>query len=259
MTQTSFPHTTDPVPSVGLLYPGHAAEDDYPSFEKAAEGAIRLPLVHSTIGVDEHTVEALLETGSHHRLAEAAQRLLEQETTAGRAVDSLMWACTSGSFVYGWEGAHDQAAALQDAAGIPTSSTSLAFARAAQHLGVGTVAVAASYPEDLAHHFRTFMAAAGAEVVAFQAHGVFTAAEVGLMDKDRVIEMIRGVDTADAEAMLVPDTAMHSLLRVEEMEAALGKPVLTANQVTVWEGLRISGKPAPALPPLGALFSSIPV
>ena len=249
-------------PTVGLLYPGHAAEDDYPALEKrllseAADGSaplLRLPLVHTTIDVDEHTPEALLDTGSPARLSEGANRLLTEQAPHG-GVDSVMWACTSGSFVYGWEGAARQAAQLQEVTGRPTSSTSIAFAEAIRALDVVRVAVAASYPADLADHFKRFLGAAGAEVVHFSSHGIFTAGEVGLMGRDEVIEMVRTVDTHEAEAMLVPDTAMHSLLWIEELEEALGKPVLTANLVTIWEGLRIAGPPIPAIRGLGTLFS----
>ena len=240
--------------TVGILYPGHAAEDDYPRCEArlADHGtvpSVRLPVTITTIGVDEHTAEALLETGSHARLSEGTQRLLTEHR-----VDSVMWACTSGSFVYGWEGAHRQADQLADATGLPTSSTSLAFVRALEALGIRKVAVAASYPEELATHFRTFLLAGGVEVVTFQARGVFTAAAVGQMSRAEVLAMIRSVDVPEAQAVLVPDTAMHSLPWVDDMEQALGKPVLTANQVTVWEGVRIAGADRPRLPGLGSLF-----
>ncbi|WP_150460886.1 maleate cis-trans isomerase family protein [Nesterenkonia ebinurensis] len=241
--------------TVGILYPGHAAEDDYPAFEaslrhnSAAAPPVRLPVTITTIGVDEHTPEALLETGSHNRLAEGAGRLL-----AEHRVDSVMWACTSGSFVYGWHGAHQQAQKLAEETNLPASSTSLAFARAVEALGVTKVAVAASYPVELAGHFREFLGAAGAQVVNFAAHGVFTAEAVGQMDAEEIIAMIRAVDAPEAEAMLVPDTAMHSLRWVDEFEAALGKPVLTANQVTVWEGMRIAGVRHPLVPGLGRLL-----
>lgn len=242
--------------TVGILYPGHAAEDDYPAFEavlqqQSSTPGVRLPVTITTIGVDEHTVEALTETGSAPRLAEGAQRLLASHT-----VDSVMWACTSGSFVYGWTGAKHQAQQLAEAANLPASSTSLAFARAAQAIGVSKVAVAASYPGELAGHFRAFLQAGGTEVVSFAAHGVFTAEAVGQMSSGEVIAMIQAVDVPEAGAMLIPDTAMHSLLHVEEWERALGKPVLTANQVTVWEGMRIAGVEQPQLPGLGALFRS---
>lgn len=235
-------------PTVGILYPGHAAEDDYPRLAAAEPQALRLPLVHTTIGVDEHTVEALRETGSHARLAEGAGRL-----QSAHAVDALMWACTSGSFAFGRDGARAQVEALREVAGVPTSSTSLAFAHALEALDVGRVGVAASYPQPLAEHFRSFLTEHGVEVLTFAAEGVFTAAEVGHLGRDLMLTMIRAVDTDDVEAVLVPDTALHSLDWVAEVEHTLGKPVLTANQVTVWEGLRLTGRPMPTLPQLGRL------
>ncbi|TLP97446.1 maleate cis-trans isomerase [Nesterenkonia salmonea] len=243
--------------TVGILYPGHAAEDDYPALEArlrddAASASVRLPVTITTIGVDEHTPEALFETGSHARLSEGAERLL-----AEHEVDSVMWACTSGSFVYGWHGAHRQVDQLAEATGRPVSSTSLAFARAVDTLGVQRVAVAASYPETLAAHFQEFLRAGGIEVVNFQAQGVFTAAAVGHMAREDLLAMIRNVDLPQAQAILVPDTAMHSLAWVADLEQSLGKPVLTANQVTIWEGMRIAGVEQPTLPGLGSLFDPL--
>ena len=234
-------------PVVGLLYPGYAAEDDFPALENALGGAIWLPLVHTSMGRDEHTVAALLDTGSADRLAAGADAI------AAHSPDAVMWACTSGSFVYGLDGAADQAAAISERLGVPASSTSIAFIEAAEALGLGKVAVAASYPADLAGHFSSFLAAGGIDVISFGASGIFTAVDAGRLSPDAVLEMTLAVDVPDAEAVLVPDTALHTLTCIDTLEKVLGKPVLTANQVTVWEGLRLAGSPRP-LPGLGALF-----
>ncbi|MER6941022.1 maleate cis-trans isomerase, partial [Nocardioides sp. NPDC000441] len=131
--------------------------------------------------------------------------------------------------------------------------TSIAFVEAARALGLEKVAVAASYPEELAAHFSTFLEAGGVEVVSFGASGIFTAVDAGRLGPDAVLEMTLSVDVPEAEAVLVPDTALHTLTCIDTLEKALGKPVLTANQVTVWEGLRLAGTPRP-LPRLGTLF-----
>lgn len=235
--------------TVGLLYPGHSAEDDYPALEARLDGAIRLPVVITSVGEDAHRVDALLDLGRAERLADGASEL------AAAKPDAVMWACTSGSFVFGPEGARNQASGVAAALGVPASSTSIAFVDALKALGVRRVAVAASYPEDVAQHFVRFLTAGGAEVVAMGSHGIITAAEVGTLAKDQVIEMVRAADHPDAEAVLVPDTAMHTLAIVDDLEAAIGKPVLTANQVTVWKGLHLLG-PVPAFTGLGTLFAT---
>jgi maleate cis-trans isomerase len=233
--------------TVGLLYPGHSAEDDFPALESRVDGAVRLPVVITSVGEDAHQVDALLDLGSEERLAEGAARL------AAVKPDAVMWACTSGSFVFGPDGARDQVSAVAIAAGVPASSTSIAFVDALRHLGIRRVAVAASYPDEVARHFVGFLTAGGVDVVAMGSHGIYTAAEVGTLEADRVVAMVTAADHPDAEAVLVPDTAMHTLAIVDTLEAAIGKPVLTANQVTVWKGLELLG-PVPPLPGLGALF-----
>jgi maleate cis-trans isomerase len=155
--------------------------------------------------------------------------------------------------VYGWEGAHAQAAALARSAGVPASSTSLAFARAARVLGVRRVAIAATYPGDVTALFVQFLAHAGLEVVRTSSHDVYTAAEVGTFGRERLLEMAASGDDPDAEAVLMPDTALHTVDHLDAVEERLGKPVLTANQVSAWEGLRLVDRHTPRAG-LGRLF-----
>ena len=79
-----------------------------------------------------------------------------------------------------------------------------------------------------------------------------SAAEVGTLGRDDVLEVARSGDRPDAEAVLLPDTALHTIAWLDDLERALGKPVLTANQVTIWQGLRLVGHPAGVLDPLRA-------
>ena len=243
--------TAEPPVTVGVLYPGHAAEDDYPTATRLLGGGVALPVVH-TDGTDLHAVAELLDLGRADRLADGAEELRPYRP------DAVMWACTSGSFVFGPEGAAEQARGLATAAGVPASSTSFAFVEAARTLGVRRVAVAASYPEDVAGHFAAFLTAGGLEVVGLSAGGIRTAAEVGALPEDAVLRLAAAHDHPGAQAILVPDTAMRTIALVERLESQLGKPVLTANQVTVWHGLRLAGDTR-SRPGLGTLFSGQPV
>ncbi|WP_228002696.1 maleate cis-trans isomerase family protein [Nocardia australiensis] len=232
-------------PTVGFIYPDHAAEDDYP--HAAAALGVALPVAH-IYGTDLHAVPELLDLGSPDKLRHGAELLAPHRPAA------VVWACTSGSFVYGPRGAREQVRALAEVAGVPASSTSLAFVEAARALDVRTVAIAASYPDAVARLFVEFLADAGIEVVSMSSAGIDTAAEVGTLDSDAVLRLARTNDHPDAAALLIPDTAMHTLAVLPELETALGKPVLTANQVTIWEGLRLADTD-PTATTLGTLFS----
>ncbi|WP_217177348.1 aspartate/glutamate racemase family protein [Streptomyces sp. AC495_CC817] len=238
--------------ALGFLYPGHSAEDDYPRMEQLLGSDIRVDVVHTDIGEDAHRVDALREMGAPERLAAGCEALRLS------GAEAVVWACTSGSFVHGYEGAHDQIRTLARTAGLPASSTSFAFAHAAREVGATRVAVAATYPDDVAGLFVDFLAAAGIEVLSVRGAGIITAAEVGTWTLDDVLALARAADHPDADALLLPDTALHTVSHIPTLEKELGKPVLTANQVTVWEALRLADRRVNA-PELGTLFTREPI
>ncbi|MGC0377100.1 maleate cis-trans isomerase family protein [Streptomyces sp. SAI-229] len=238
--------------ALGFLYPGHSAEDDYPRIEQLLGSDIRVDLVHTDIGEDAHRVDALREMGSPERLAAGLQQLRLS------GAEAVVWACTSGGFVHGWEGAHEQVRGLALAAGMPASSTSFAFTHAAREVGARRVAVGATYPDDVAVLFADFLRAGGVEVAGVRSSGTVTAAEVGTWGEEELFALARAADTPDADALLLPDTALHTVAHIPALEKELGKPVLTANQVTVWEALRLADRRVNA-PELGALFTREPI
>jgi maleate cis-trans isomerase len=96
------------------------------------------------------------------------------------------------------------------------------------------------------------------EPAVVRASGIITAAEVGTWGYDEVLALARSVDGPDIEAVLLPDTALHTAAHITDLEKELGKPVLTANQVTVWEALRLADRKVNA-PDLGTLFTKEPL
>ena len=236
-----------PPATVGFIYPDHAAEDDYPM--AAGWLGVDLPVAH-IYGTDLHAVAELLDLGSPERLAEGARQLAPHRPAAPRDPGDR----ARPGFVYGPEGAEDQVARLEQITGVPTSSTSRAYLAALAALDLTRVAVAASYPDDVAQLFVDYLAAAGVEVVSFSSAGIDTAAEVGRLSPAEVTALASGNDHPDAQALLVPDTAMRTLSVLPDLEARLGKPVLTANQVTIWEGLRLAAQSRYSAR-LGALFA----
>ncbi|MEU6488343.1 decarboxylase [Streptomyces sp. NPDC046887] len=239
--------------TVGLLYPGHAAEDDYPRMETLLTG-VRVSVVHTDA---EETparlpaggVAGAVEAGTTGRLADG----MEELRLSG--AEAVVWASTRGAFGAGWEGAQEQVRSLALAAGLPASSTAVGFAHAARAVGAKSVAVAAIYPQEAADRFGDFLQEAGLEVLATRAAGVATAAEAARWDGDRLLELVRAADHPEARAVLVPCTALRTVGHLPALEAAVGKPVLTANQVTVWEGLRLAERHGAWSDELGALFA----
>ena len=223
---------------IGILYPLHSAEDDYPRLAAALKPTVEVQVVH-TDSPNLHRIDETRITGSREYLVAGTEELRPHN------VDVCLWACTSGSFAFGVEGARRQAQELADALGVPASSTSLAFLSAGKAIGLKRVAVAATYPEELSEAFRSFLETDGIEVVHMGCLGVWTGDEVALIEREEALRFARANDHPDAEAVLIPDTALHTAVILPELEAAVGKTVLTANQVTMWEALRLADRLTP--------------
>lgn len=232
---------------VGFLYPGYAAEDDYPRLGKMTTPSVDVELIHTEFIKDAHTVEALSEMGSNSRIIDGTKYLI------GKGVQSVLWTSTSASFVRGLDGIKEQVTTLEEQLKVPASTTALAFVRAAKTIGAKRVAIAATYPEDVALIFKNFLESFNIKVIQYTSKGIITAAEVGTLKKEEVIKLAVENDCPEADALFIPDTALHSAAWIEDLEKAVKKPVLTANQVSFWEAIRLTGQLTPQKG-LGTLF-----
>ena len=235
---------------IGILYPLYSAEDDYPRLAAALKPGVEVQVVH-TDSPNLHRIDESLITGRREYLLTGAEELRSHNIAV------CLWACTSASFAFGVEGARRQAQDLVDALGVPASSTSLAFLSASNALGLKRVAVAATYPEELSNAFRAFLETDGLEVVHMGCLGVWTGDEVSLIEREEVLRFARANDHPDAEAVLIPDTALHTVDFLSELEEVVGKTVLTANQVTMWEALHLANRLTPQSN-LGRLMTVVP-
>ncbi|MBQ0829091.1 maleate cis-trans isomerase family protein [Streptomyces tagetis] len=238
--------------ALGILYPGHSGEDDYPRIEQLLGSNVRVDLVHTeAAGDDGLGADPLRAMGTPARLeADVAELRL-----AG--ADALVWASTSGGFLHGHDGAREQIRTLARMAGMPASSTSFAFVHAVKEIGVRRLAVGATYPDDMAALFAEFLRSAGAEIVSVGGTGAGVG-ESAAWGESELLALVRAADHPDAEAVLVPDNALLTVAHLPALEKHLGKPVLTANQVAVWEALRLADRRLNA-PELGALFTREPL
>ena len=61
-----------------------------------------------------------------------------------------------------------------------------------------------------------------------------------------IVAAVRRAAGADIDAIFIPCTAVRTLDAIEALEAAVGKPVITAIQATMWAVARRAGVPSDA-------------
>jgi maleate isomerase len=170
--------------------------------------------------------------------------LVARGVTEVHAISPLVtaYACTSGSFVGGLAGEGALVAAMLDAGAPAAVTTSGALLAALRHLVLTRVAVATPYTADLTVGLSVFLAEAGVEVVA--AAGLELISDIWTVPYDVTAELVRETNTDDAQAVFISCTNLPTYDVIATLEAELGKPVLTANQVTIWSALSVIGRKA---------------
>lgn len=159
------------------------------------------------------------------------------------APEAAVYACTSGSFVNGLAGARKISDAIRDEVGAPAVSTSEALLEALGLLGITRLSVATPYVPELTARLEDFLAEDGRTVTGCVGLGLDQL--IWHVPYGTTADLVRQADSDDAEAVFVACTNLPTFDLIAPLERELGKPVLTANQVTAWAGLRRLGLPLP--------------
>ncbi|QTP57308.1 maleate cis-trans isomerase [Billgrantia antri] len=229
-------------PRLGILLPEDGPPDYewYELNERHGFGdtlpAIEVGKVFSD-GHHEHM--ALMSLGATERLAAVAEGLVK-----GGGVQAVVWACTSGSFIGGLEWAFAQSRELSQWLGVPATSTALAFRDALAALACRRVDLLSPYPPEVTEQLMTFLSDSHVGVDGLQVLDCPYAADSHRLDIAAAVRDFAKRYPSD-NPILVPDTAINTLERVGAMNREAGRMVLTANQVSLWAGLRLLGRSGP--------------
>jgi maleate cis-trans isomerase len=200
----------------------------------------------ASVSDGSHGFDAVWETANPKHLLPSARRLGE----AG--VDAVAWACTCGSFIGGVSWSRDQARKLGEAAGKPATSTSVAILAAIEALSISSADVLSPYPQRVTEAFVGFLKENGTNVGAWKA--LECADDSVSMRLDLVSEVAKLVAAGtNGDAIIVPDTAVQSFPVIQRIEVMTGKPIVTANQATLWHSMILLGR-RPRIPEGGRLF-----
>jgi maleate isomerase len=170
--------------------------------------------------------------------------LVARGVTDVAAVSPLVtaYACTSGSFIGGLSGEAALVSAMIRAGAPAAVTTSGALLAALRHLDATRIATVTPYTADLTAALSGYLAEAGVEVVATAGLGLIS--DIWTVPYDVTAGLVRDTDSAEAEAVFISCTNLPTYDVIAALEAELGKPVLTANQVTMWSALTVIGRKA---------------
>ena len=190
----------------------------------------RTPYAALPVGVDQ----ALL-VGDPSEIAERARSVC----VVGPQV--ALYLCTAGSFARGSDGERELREAMASA-GVPRAvTTSGALLEAASTLATERIAIATPYDDAVTDLLTGYLEDAGLIVTARRHLGL--TGEIWRLSHREVADLVRDAvaSSEQADAVFISCTNVHTYDLVGPLEAELGLPVLTANQVSMWAALRALG------------------
>ena len=157
----------------------------------------------------------------------------------------FLFACTSASFFKGpgWDRA--VARSISDATGVPATTTATLVAEAFAALSVARIFMVTPYPDQANESEIAFLASAGITVEGLWSFGCRYSAEVPVIPpeeiKASILEQAAAIRACDG--LLISCTMLRAVEITEDLEAALGVPIVTSNSASLWGSLRALGVP----------------
>jgi maleate isomerase len=193
----------------------------------------RLPYVHVPVTVDQ--AAALSQEAN---VDPAVRALLAPEPL------SIGYMCASGSFVHGAAGERRLHRTMMDAGAPAAVTTSGALIQALTALDVDRVAVVTPYVDSVTDRLLDYLGEHRIGITSSVGLGLLS--HIWKVDYAEVSRAVHSVDHPDAQAVYISCTNVQTYDIIAPLERELGKPVIAANQVTMWAVLRAAGRQAVA-------------
>ena len=215
---------------IGLLLPSSNSVQE-PEFCRVLPKGVTLHVARMRL--------SSVEAGSTLRIVEEIEA--ESRKLADVDVDVIVFAATAPSSRNGIGYDRELVARITAASGRPATTASTALLDALRLLSVKRIVLGAPWSEAVNATAAAFIAANGYEVIAQEALGHVRNLDIGLLDPQTAYDVGRRVDRPEADAVMLACGNWSTLPIIAPLERALGKPVLTTNQVSLWHALRMTG------------------
>lgn len=222
---------------VGIVWPEPVQEGHRAELQRFVGPDVRLD-------IEPVRIEPEPEQNITLALVEGLARDPENGRAAGRlakrGAQAVAYGCTSGSYVLGPNGDAAIIELMQAESGVPATTTSSAVAAALRTLGAQSVAVLSPHIDALNERLRAYLEASGFGVAAMV--GLNLSCDIEAVEPGETRKIVESqVDRPEADAVFISCTGMRTAEVIGEMETSLGKPVVTANQATLWQVGQLAG------------------
>ena len=155
--------------------------------------------------------------------------------------DAIAYGCTASSIVQGLAYDAHLRAEIEETYKAPSTTAAHAILTAAKTLGIATVSIVSPYTKEVDEAEHRYFAGAGLTVVGGACLGIADGFALAEPEPDSAVRA-GPARLRRAGGRIDHDLPQHALATViDRLEQALGKPVITSTQATLWHALRLAG------------------
>ncbi|HEY4045213.1 MAG TPA: hypothetical protein VGM32_25670 [Rhodopila sp.] len=169
----------------------------------------------------------------------------ESRKLADAGVDAIVLAATAPTSRNGIGYDQELIKRIESASGQQATTASTALIAALTALDTKRLTIGAPWSEETTLSVAAFIEASGFSVVRHTALGYDSYQEIGLFDEKTAYDTGIAIDRPDVQVVMLAGGNWPTLGIVDRLESAIGKPVLTTNQASLWAVLRLAGHRAP--------------
>mgnify|MGYP000044055376 CR=1 FL=1 len=158
---------------------------------------------------------------------------------ADAKVDVIAFGCTGGSFIKGVGYDKEIISIIQKQVKIPATTTSTAVIRALEVLKAKKVVVGSPYEDWLNEKLKIFLEGHGFDVIKIKGLGVIK--DIAEIPDNVKYKLAKEIYSPEADVMFFSCTDFMVAHLISPFEEDFGIPVITSNQATLWDMLRIIG------------------
>ncbi|MEO3997799.1 ectoine utilization protein EutA [Mesorhizobium sp. CAU 1732] len=212
-----------------ILATDHTSEPDFRRMvasERVGVYVARIPYANPTTPENLRKMQPALTAGT--------RLILPDEE-----LDAICYSCTSASVVIG--DAEIEAAIGAAKPGAPVVTPPAAAIRGMNALGVRRISLLTPYTVETTRPMASYFAGHGFDLASVTCLGFDDDRDMARIPHQAIVEAAKAAIAPDAEALFISCTALRAAHVAAEIEAAIGRPVVTSNQATAWNCMRLCG------------------
>ena len=155
-------------------------------------------------------------------------------------IDCIVYGCTSGTIAAGYDSIEKKVKAANPKAKLTTPSS--AAIKALKKLDVKKISIFTPYSKKLNDEVVSYFSNEGFEITSNSYLDIKADYDIGKVEQEFLYDTLSNIEMNDADVLFISCTALPVLNIIDKLEKKLKKPVLSSNQVLIWDSLESIGK-----------------